>query len=289
MRTLHSSRINALSRPPLPLRVGLVGFGKAGQAVCAEFLKAPDIDLRWVLRRRTSGDCFVEDVIGHVADTSRTALLPLEAARLPRLFAENPVDFLVDFSGNDSCHQYATAAIAAGVGVVSAISNYGEAEERVLRRMARHVPVLHSPNITVGINFVLLAAKMLQRLAPHADIEIIEEHFRDKGDISGTARRLAQELGLDESRHLNSIRVGGIVGRHEVIFGFPYQTVRLMHDSISRNAFGQGALFALCHLAGRAPGLYTMQQLVAESLAEAAADDVPRHAPEQQLPRTGAA
>lgn len=275
MRTLRPSRITALSRPPVPLRVGLVGFGKAGQAVCAELLAAPDIDLRWVLRRRASSGNIAEEVIGHGGQDSSTPVHTLDAEHLPRLLAEDPVDFLVDFSGNDSCHLYAHAATEAGVGLVSAISNYGDGELRVLRRMARQVPVLHSPNITLGINFVLLAAKMLQRLAPHADIEIVEEHFRDKGDISGTARRLAEELGLDETRHLNSIRVGGIVGRHEVIFGFPYQTVRLTHDSISRHAFGQGAMFALRHLCGRDPGFYTMQQLVAECLAEAPDDAAP--------------
>lgn len=258
---------------PAPLRVGLVGFGKAGQAVCAELLRAPDIDLRWVLRRQAgAGAETAEEVIGHIVEGARTPLLGLDELAPEALLAREPVDFLVDFSGAESCHHYARAAAAAGVGIVSAISNYGEAETALLRDLSTRVPVLHSPNITVGINFVLLASKMLQRLAPHADIEIVEEHFRDKGDISGTARRLAQELGLDETRHLNSIRVGGIVGRHEVIFGFPYQTVRLMHDSISRHAFGQGALFALRHLRGRAPGFYTMQQLVAEQLVDIAED-----------------
>lgn len=253
-----------------PIRVGLVGFGKAGQAVCMELLKAPDIDLRWVLRRRSQGPDTAEAVVGNCADDTHTPLLGLDTIPLPRLLAEQPVDFLVDFSSPDSCHLYAEPAAEAGVGIITAISNYGDEETALLQALGSRVPVLHSPNITVGINFVLLAAKMLQRLAPHADIEIVEEHFRAKGEISGTARRIAQELGLDEAIHLNSIRVGGIVGRHEVIFGFPYQTVRLAHDSISRNAFGQGALFALRTLRGRDPGSYTMQQLVAEKFAESA-------------------
>lgn len=274
MRTLPHVYTASRSAVPAPLRVGLVGFGKAGQAVCAELIKAPDMDLRWVARRQAPtavNDC-AEAIIGHAGEDTYTPLVGLDERPLGDLLAECPVDFLVDFSGSESCHRYAAAVADAGVGVVSAISNYGDAETSLLRELAGQVPVLHSPNITVGINFVLLAAKMLKRLAPHADIEIVEEHFRDKSDVSGTARRLAQELGLDEGRHLNSIRVGGIVGRHEVIFGFPYQTVRLMHDSISRNAFGQGALFALRNLRGREPGFYTMQQLVAEKFAEVGFD-----------------
>ena len=85
---------------------------------------------------------------------------------------------------------------------------------------------------------------MLQRIVPDADIEIIEEHFREKPDFSGTALRIAEDLGLDKEHHVNSIRVGGIVGKHEVIFGLPNQTIRIIHESLNRSAFGQGAIYA---------------------------------------------
>lgn len=252
------------------IRVGLIGFGKAGQAVCAELLKAHDIDVIWVMRRRAAaGPGVVEAVIGEFSPGMRTPLIGMDHADIGCLLQEHPVDFLVDFSGTDGCHFYAEAAAAAGVGIISAISNYEESDMDVLRKAATRSCVLHSPNITVGINFVMLAARILQRLAPHADVEIIEEHFRTKREVSGTARRIARSLGLDEKEHVNSVRVGGIVGRHEIVFGFPYQTLRLVHDSISRNAFGQGALYALRALAGREPGLYTMEQLVGESFTAA--------------------
>lgn len=95
-----------------------------------------------------------------------------------------------------------------------------------------------------------------------ADAKAICQHFRGKPDISGTARRLADSLGLDVSRQVNSVRVGGIVGKHEVIFGFPYQTLRLVHESISRNAFGQGALYAVKRLMHMATGYYIMDELI---------------------------
>ncbi len=253
-----------------PIRVGLIGFGKAGQAVCAELLKAHDIEVIWVMRRQThTGPDAAESVIGEFSPGARTPLLGMGHTDIMWLLKERPVDFLVDFSGVESCHYYAEAAAAAGVGIVSAVSNYEAREVDVLHKASEDTCVLHSPNITVGINFVMLAAKILQRLAPHADVEIIEEHFRAKHEVSGTARRIAQALGLDEKEHINSVRVGGIVGRHEIVFGFPYQTLRLTHDSISRNAFGQGALFALRALSGRPAGFYTMEQLVGEGFATA--------------------
>ena len=258
------------------IRVGLLGFGKAGQAVCSELAKAGDVALEWVLRRHAStGMPDVESVIGGATREQRTPLFSSDEVRVGELIRDHPVDFLVDFSCAASCHDYVDAAALTGTGIVSAISNYEPHDIERLRLASRYAPVLHSPNITVGINFVMLAARILRRLAPHADIEIVEEHFRQKPEVSGTARRIANALGLDEATHVNSVRVGGIVGRHEVIFGFPYQTLRLVHDSISRHAFGQGALFALRHLSGRGPGFYTMEELVGEGFvsALAAGDD----------------
>jgi len=49
---------------------------------------------------------------------------------------------------------------------------------------------------------------------------------------------------------------------HEILFGFPYQTVRLRHESISREAFGNGVLFAARHLLDKPNGLYTMEDLL---------------------------
>ena len=58
------------------------------------------------------------------------------------------------------------------------------------------------------------------------------------------------------------MRLGGIIGHHEVIFGFPYQTVRLIHNSIERKAFGTGAAFALGQLALCDTGFYTFDDLL---------------------------
>ena len=93
------------------------------------------------------------------------------------------------------------------------------------------------------------------------DIEIVEEHFRNK-EISGTALRVAQLLGLSNKQHVNSVRVGGIVGKHEVIFGFPNQTIRIAHESINRAAFAKGAIHAAKWLVKRKKGLYTMEQVM---------------------------
>ena len=172
---------------------------------------------------------------------------------------ENPVDVIIDFSDSGSVCEY-RCAVKYGARIVSAISNYRAEDLEHLRELSLQTAVLYSPNITLGINFLIAASKVLQKIAPHADIEIIEEHFRNKKDVSGTALRIADDLGLDRNKHVNSVRVGGIVGKHEVIFGLPNQTIRLVHESLNRAAFGQGAIFAAKWLMGKDKGLYNMEE-----------------------------
>jgi 4-hydroxy-tetrahydrodipicolinate reductase len=107
----------------------------------------------------------------------------------------------------------------------------------------------------------MLAAKILKTIAPYTDIELIEEHFKNKKEVSGTAIKISQTLSLPHT-DIKSVRAGGIVGRHEIIFGFPHQTVRLIHESITREAFGNGAMFAAKCLADKKNGFYTMEDLL---------------------------
>ena len=76
-----------------------------------------------------------------------------------------------------------------------------------------------------------------------------------------STRKIAEKLCIDDE-HITSLRLGGIVGHHEVIFGFPHQTVRLVHSSIRREAFGTGAVFALSQLITCDIGFYTFDDLL---------------------------
>jgi 4-hydroxy-tetrahydrodipicolinate reductase len=131
----------------------------------------------------------------------------------------------------------------------------------MLSILAKSNVVFWSPNITLGVNYLLFAAKFLKKIAPWVDIQISEEHFKEKKGISGTAIKLAEALDLEKS-DINSVRAGGIVGKHEIIFGFPYQTVRLIHESISREAFGNGVLFVAENLINKPIGLYNFEDLL---------------------------
>lgn len=251
------------------IRVGIFGFGKTGRIVVGEFLKNPSMNVCWVARRsREAQGRSLANYFG--LDICKASLHALDEIT-PAFFEQNPVDVIIDFSGQSGIHAYACAA-KQGIRLVSAISNYSKHEMDMLDEYSKEAAVLYSPNITIGVNFLMVASKVMQRIAPHADIEIVEEHFKGKKDVSGTACRIARALSLDESSHINSIRVGGVIGRHEVIFGLPNQTIRVIHESINRAAFGQGAILAAQWLSNKDPGVYSMEQIITESMAGIAID-----------------
>ena len=235
-----------------PLRVGLMGYGKAGQAVAHVLQEDPRCSLQWVARKRPSDTTHIKDttIAFTAADQDWGAWLDA-----------HPVDAIVDFSHPDAVYQYGTAMAERGIMLVSANSAYQPEHLAFMAKLGKQTQVLCSPNITLGINFLILAAKLLRNIAPFADVAILEQHFRQKEEISGTARRIAETLSVEEDQ-ITSLRLGGIVGHHEVIFGFPYQTVRLIHNSIKREAFGTGAVFALHELETCKPGLYNFDELL---------------------------
>jgi 4-hydroxy-tetrahydrodipicolinate reductase len=237
------------------IKVGLVGFGKAGQAVAQVLQDDPRYELCWIARRSAADPA-------KAAPTPDVPMAALASADdWGHWLDAHPVDALVDFSRPESLHLYGEPLRQRGLMLVSAISAYSAADLDYAQSLGKDARVLCSPNITVGINFLIMAARLLRKIAPFADVEIVEQHFREKPEVSGTARKIAQSIDVDED-HITSLRLGGIVGHHEVIFGFPYQTVRLIHNSIERRAFGTGAAFALAELQQCENGFYTFDDLM---------------------------
>jgi len=243
------------------IRIGIVGYGKTGKGIADEILNDSLFTLAWVVRRcHEDNQKYASRLLGYEFDAGE--IFSIEDIG-EDFFLERPVDAIVDFSDPTGVYLYKKAA-QMGIPIISAISKYEQKELDLLNSFAEFTAVLYSPNITLGINVLMVAAQILQKIAPHADIEIVEEHFKGKLEVSGTAKRIAKVLHLNEEEHINSIRVGGIIGRHEIIFGMPNQTIRLSHESINKAAFGQGAIFAVKFLIGQPPGMYTMETIIAE-------------------------
>jgi 4-hydroxy-tetrahydrodipicolinate reductase len=243
------------------MKVGLLGFGRAGKAVASVLLHSKDTYLAWVIRKsEVLQHRSVPDFLGIESDEPGL-ILPRHEQTIDQLLDRMPVDVIVDFSSPDGIEYYGQEAASRGIGIISAISSYPQHTINYLQELSRFTRVLWSPNITIGVNFLILASKILRLIAPYTDIEVLEEHFKAKKDVSGTAKIIAEGLGIPEDC-IKSIRAGGIIGRHEIIVGFPFQTVRLVHESITREAFGNGALFAAKSIMNQPNGLYSMEDFL---------------------------
>lgn len=244
-----------------PSRVGQVGFGRAGRPVASVLLESKDTSLSWVLRRsHTLEHRSVPEFLGVPSDEPGL-IYSTASSSAAELLDLHPVDVIVDFSSESGVRYYGEEAAKRGVTIITAISQYSDESIAFLRGLAGSTRVLCSPNITLGVNFLIIAAKILRNMAPSADVEIVEQHFKAKKEVSGTARKIASTLDVPPDE-IKVLRAGGIVGVHEVLFGFPYQTVRLKHESIAREAFGTGVLFAVKHIQDKPNGFYAMEDLL---------------------------
>ena len=140
--------------------------------------------------------------------------------------------------------------------------------------------------MSIGVSLVSeLAKKAAKVLQGSFDIEIVEAHHNQKIDApSGTALMLADSISeaLDEKpiyefdRHskrmkrtkneigIHAVRGGTIVGEHEIIFAGPDEVIKISHSAYSKQLFANGSVNAGLFLVGKAPGFYSMKDLVNE-------------------------
>ncbi len=196
-------------------------------------------------------------------------------------------EVVVDFSAPAFLHQLLEGpGQELSGGLVVGTTGLGGDEERLLAAAAERMPVLVAANFSLGVALVAaLTEKAAAVLGDGFDIEIIEAHHRRKEDApSGTALMLGRAaaagrgLDLDRSRRdgrsgrpgarppseigFHAIRGGEIVGEHQVLFIGDHERVEIAHKASDRALFAQGALRAARWLAGRAPGRYTLQDVL---------------------------
>ena len=191
------------------------------------------------------------------------------------------IDCIVDFSHHTSTPALLEYAAERGIPTVVATTGHTEEEINAIHKAAEKTPVFFSANMSLGVALLVELAKTAALAMPEAEIEIIEKHHNRKIDApSGTALMIANALcevrpdayvnlgrsgqgkrGANEIG-IHAIRMGNIVGEHEVIVGTENQTITLKHEAHSRALFAEGALAAAAFLVGCPAGLYDMKSLV---------------------------
>ena len=203
---------------------------------------------------------------------------------VPRTFEElgdvQP-DVVVDFSHHTAAAEVAEFAVRNRCAMVVGTTAHTEEEKKLIYEAARSVPVFYSGNMSLGIAVLCRLAKQAAAYFPDADIEILEIHHNRKVDApSGTAKMLfeaVKEVRPEAAAHcgragegkrekqeigISSLRMGGVVGVHEVHICTPNQSLTLRHDAVSRGMLAEGAVDAARFMEGKQPGLYNMESIL---------------------------
>ena len=182
------------------MKIGLVGFGKAGKAVANVIIQNRKLTLEWVLKRGTALDNRSASEFLGIQDKEPGIIYSNSTISVKELLDNRPVDIIIDFSSEDGIYSYGKIAGERKIKIISAISHYGEKEINLLKKISKETTVFWSPNTTLGVNYLLIAAKFLKKITPWVDIEIIEEHFKEKEGVSGTAVKIVEGLGIDKEK-----------------------------------------------------------------------------------------
>lgn len=185
---------------------------------------------------------------------------------------------VIDFSHHTAVAEVTQYALSQGCPLVIGTTGHTPEEQALIYAAAEKIPVFYSHNMSLGIAVLCRIAKEAAAFFPEADIEILEIHHNRKVDApSGTAHMLFEALkevrpeaveacgrageGKRQKNEIGiaSLRMGNVVGVHEVHICTPSQTLTLRHEAANRGMFADGAVEAARFLQGKAPGLYTMQ------------------------------
>ncbi len=206
-----------------------------------------------------------------------------DGVRCVKSFDELPdrADCIIDFSHHAATKSLLDYAVKTGTPVVLATTGHTEDELEAVRLASEKIAIFHAANMSLGVALLIELAKIAARTMPDAEIEIIEKHHDRKLDApsgtalaianaiktvrddafftygrSGQAKRTKEEIGI------HAIRLGNIVGEHEVIVGTDSQTVTLKHEAHTRALFAEGALAAAEFITGKGAGIYSMPDMI---------------------------
>lgn len=195
-------------------------------------------------------------------------------------------DVAIDFSTPNATLALLHVALETRTALVIGTTGIEPTGRAAIADAARSIPIVFAPNYSVAVNVLAhLVREAAARLGSSFDAEIVELHHAAKRDApSGTALRLAEAVaegrGMDprgrfvlsragetgarvpESVGIMALRGGDNPGEHTVLFLGAGERIELSHRSMTRDHFVRGALRAAAFVAGRAPGLYGMDDVI---------------------------
>ena len=222
------------------------------------------------------GGILGEEVVGRVSIDGENGV--------PKTFAELgkvDADTVIDFSHHTAIKDVLAYAKSIGAAAVIGTTGHTAEEKEAIYAAAKEIPVFFSGNMSLGIAVLCRLAREAVKFFPDADVEIVEIHHNRKVDApSGTAlmlfnaikearpnatanmgragegKRAKEEVGI------SSLRMGSVVGVHEVHIHTGTQVLTLKHEAVTRAMLADGAVDAARFMVGKGIGLYNMEDML---------------------------
>jgi 4-hydroxy-tetrahydrodipicolinate reductase len=203
---------------------------------------------------------------------------------VPKTFeelGEVEADVVIDFSHHSAIGDVLAYAKKIHAAVVVGTTGHTPEEKAMIDAASREIPVFFTGNVSMGIAVLCRLAKQAASYFPDADIEIVEVHHTRKVDApSGTAKMLFNAIKevrpnawencgrsgegkrTKDEIGIHALRLGNVVGIHEVHINMGNQSLTLKHESGSRAMLADGAVAAARFMVGKSAGLYNMEDIL---------------------------
>ena len=193
---------------------------------------------------------------------------------------------IIDFTTPNSTFQILKIAAKLKKRVVIGTTGFTKKQEMAIKTFSRKIPILKAGNMSLGVNLLMYLTEIAAKsLGKDFLSKIFETHHKHKKDYpSGTALMLGQGIAAGKKLdfykllgkkylnkknfpygkkiNFNSLRVGEIIGEHEVKFSNGKEVITLNHEAFDRELYSSGALTAAKWLINKRPGLYSMRNLL---------------------------
>lgn len=254
------------------IKVCISGLGRTGKEIAKSILNIDGIHLVSVICSPNSKS--LNKDLGQILGIDNTGIIISSSDNLEEVIFRNKPDVVIDFSNPKSALKNAIVFSKYRVNIVigtTGFSPYALKKIFVLTRKYKN-GIVYAPNITLGVNVLMLLTNLSASLLNNYDFQITEVHHKNKLDSpSGTAKKIACEIqgglksvGIDISDFnipINSVRAGGVIGKHEVMIVGEEDKIEIIHESFSRKAFAQGAIKA-AQFIHRKSGYYEMRDVL---------------------------
>jgi len=179
-------------------------------------------------------------------------------------------DLVIDFSTVDLSMKTLDCCLAHKKAYICGTTGFSVEQTAKLVAAGEVIPMMKAANTSFVVNVMRkILGEVAEKLGSKCHIDVIEMHSASKPDKpSGTAKELGEEMAKmspDKSYEditFHSLRSGNIPSTHKVIFGCMGERLEITHDAFDWSCFAEGACDAAEYMAGKGPGLYTMEDVI---------------------------